>query len=147
MTDQVAEQQEISVIKSRARAGMLAEVLFILLPFIVMSIVFSTQGKILSLFSEAEWSFAASVLAGQAVVRLSAIAASRKLSGGSYLSLILAAIIVLILVPSVLVLGLVLAANPVPAGLIVAQLILFSLALVAFFTLGLVGDLIREGAR
>lgn len=139
-------ESRTAAIKSKAKASIFAEALFVFLPLIVMGIVFLIKGCFLDIFSEAEWSFAAAVLSGQTIVRLSGIVASRGPAEGNYLSLLLASIIVLILVPSLIVLVFVLITDPVPARLAAAQIVLFVVALAAFFFLGLVGDVIREGA-
>ena len=64
-----------------AIAGALAEWLFAVVPFVVLSIVFTHRGHGSVVLESSEWSFGASVLAGQGLVRfVSGIAKAKYLS-------------------------------------------------------------------
>lgn len=117
------------------------EMLFVLLPFIVIAGVHLSKGAALRVFYASEWSFAAVVLSGQTLLKFS----SGFLSRGEALhrekvTLVMAVLIVLVLVPSVLLLLFVLISDPLPAGLAVMQMVWFSITFVLFAILGTLGE-------
>ncbi|MDQ1591607.1 MAG: hypothetical protein QOG71_2234 [Pyrinomonadaceae bacterium] len=118
---------------------LLAEVLFIILPFIVTGIVFSYQGVPLKIIYLPEWSLASSVLMGQALVKyISNILSSKGQRNLHWerVALSLSALIVFGLAPSLLILSLILVTDPFSKGLAISQIVLFLLGLLAFFFFG-----------
>ena len=118
--------------------GLLAEVIFIVLPLgVVWFVSVFVQAKPLSTFLAApEWAFAAVVLYGQGIVKFGA---SMAVKGGlefDTVSLLFSVFIFLTIV-SVLVLGFVLAAPQ--GGLFVAQVVLCVGGVFAFVGLGRLG--------
>lgn len=123
------------------RRLLMAEVLFMILPFVVTGIVFSYQGVLLKLIYLPEWSLASSVLMGQALVKyISAILSSQNRTELPWqrVALNLSFLIVLGLVPSLLILSLVLIAEPYSYSnrLAVSQIVLFIFGLISFFIFG-----------
>jgi len=126
---------------------LIAELLFILLPFVVSGIVFSYKGTFTRLLYMSEWSLAASVLFGQGLVKyvsgiLHGVIATegRGKISREVVAVMISITIVFGLVPSLLVLSLVLIADEPSRGLAVAQLILFILGLLAYFLLAGIGE-------
>lgn len=124
-------------------AVLLAEILFLVLPFIVSGIIFTYKGNPMRLLYMPEWSLAASVLFGQALVKY----ISGILSGQGYkfveaeaVGLAISILIVAGLVPSLLVLSLVLVSDVPSNGLATAQTILFILGLAAFIFFAGIGQ-------
>jgi ABC-type polysaccharide transport system permease subunit len=116
-----------------------AEFLFILLPFVVSGIVFSYRGEFSRLLYMPEWSLAASVLVGQALVKF---ISGMLANSGKYtvhwerIALAISFLIVLCLVPSLIILSLVLSADAPSRGLAIAQLVMFVIGVGVFFVFG-----------
>jgi len=125
----------------RLLVGPAAEFLFVLLPLCVLTIVFLANGKpVRSILASAEWSFGASILFGQGVIKLASGAIRFGIKKGwETLVLIISIAIVLGLVPSLTVLSQVLTNDNPGTGLIVGQLGLFVFGTLAFFFLGALG--------
>ena len=107
------------------------KMLFILLPFIVIGMVLVYRGEFGSIFYMPEWSLASSVLFGQAIARFAGAAAEG--TRGERVSLTIAVLIVVCLVPSLVILSMALLGNPVTTRLAVAQMVLFAVALFCGF--------------
>src|SRR5262245_12251938 len=123
-----------------------AELLFVLLPFVVTAIVFAYKGQASKLLSMSEWSIAASVLIGQALVRVTSAVVSitvsktkiryKYIGGWEAIAFLMSLIIVLLLVPSLLVLSFVMMSENVSTKLIILQRTLFIIGLVLYFGFG-----------
>jgi hypothetical protein len=105
--------------------GVLSELLFILLPLLVLTIVLLYKGKTVgALLATPEWSFGAALLFGQTLVKfVSGAAQSRWV--WERVALVVSMIIVLGLAPSLTVLALILSSEPAPIALVITQLALF----------------------
>src|SRR5947207_3088932 len=101
--------------------GAVAEILFVVLPLLVIAIVFVSRAHAGSIWLSVEWSFAASVLLGQAVVKLIRALVERGGFHGERVGLIAAVILVLGLVPSLVVLSLILLREPDPPSELLAN--------------------------
>ena|SRR5438270_4029717 len=127
--------------------GLAAEVLFTVLPLLLVFGVLFHVHRTGRLFSYPEWSFGAAILFGQALVKF----VSGLIRGGTVaigpVVLALVLIIVLGLAPSLLVLTLTLLSlepNNTPGLAIwlqIGQVILFLLAAISYMVLGVVGDM------
>ena len=127
-----------------------AEVLFVLLPFIVIGIVLFDEGHLSKVLYKSEWSFAGAILIGQTLVKLFSgflsISGRYRSIEWQKISLAITLLFVLGLVPSLIVLTLVLKSEPPSTGLVIMQLILFSLGLIVFILFGWLGErLMAEG--
>jgi hypothetical protein len=139
-----------------AVALLFAEILFIVLPLVVLAIVLWNQGKLPDILSRPEWALSAAILFGQALIKfIMGVIADRSRFALQVIAAYMAGLIVLGLVPSLIVLALVLLAtesNPVTnagvhrisLGLTVAQLSLFGVAMLIFFVLGGKGQKLLE---
>lgn len=121
---------------STALAGGLAEWLFAILPLIVLTIVMAHLGRLSTVLESAEWSFGASVLTGQSVVRFVAGALKARKLALPRVLLVISAVFVLVVVPSNTILALVVAGEanrePVSSLMATTQAGLFVIASVLF---------------
>ena len=103
-------------------AGLLGDLLFILLPLIVISIVDVSVGRsLIAIIESPELSFGSAVLFGQTIIKVVSGFAHTKPSGAEQPVFIIALIIVFGLVPSLVVLAFLLSINPIPHGLQLAS--------------------------
>jgi hypothetical protein len=109
-----------------------AELLFILLPFVVIAIVFGYRGQRERIISTPEWALAAAVLIGQSVTRLAAGTVGRSDVYTQRVVLAIAVIIVALLAPCLLVLVFVLTSEHVTLSLSLVQLLLFLIGMLVF---------------
>lgn len=122
-------------------AGIVAELLFVLLPLVVITIIrlvdLETIGAIMRL---PDWSFASAVLFGQSIVKLvGGVAAQRSPGRWEAISLVVSILVVLGLVPALVVLALTLSLESPPSGLIILQVLLFVVSIGVFATIGRLG--------
>jgi hypothetical protein len=127
-------QKEIRV---RARSLINAELLFILLPFIVVGIIFSSKGEFSNFIRAPEWSLASSILIGQSIVKLISglLSKPRKVIWEKTAELI-SVMIVILLVPTLIILFLIMTTEIPSIGLIVAQFIFFFTSVLLFYYVG-----------
>lgn len=126
--------------KSQANGFAIGEIVFILLPFIVMTIIYVYENKLITILKEPEWSLASSVMFGQSIIKIIHCMTrnsfmEKKTIYEYNLGAALAIFIVLGLVPSLIVLSLIFISNNTPEWLIVFQIILFITALIVFTTI------------
>lgn len=115
---------------------LLSEYLFIFLPFLVIGIIKIYKADFSTFFQAADWSFAASILFGQVIVKLVSGSVIYKNAKWQRVVVLLSFILVLGLVPSLIVLALILIDGGVSDFLVNMQLTLFSLASLVFFFVG-----------
>ena len=118
-----------------AVSGAVSELLFVLLPMLVISLVFIYKGEGSHIAGSAEWSFGASILFGQALVRLMRSFAETGGVFGERAALVASSIIVVGLLPSLIALTLLLVQEPAPPQfwLVVVQFLLFAAAVAVHF--------------
>lgn len=134
---QLKKRNESTKIASYAIFG---DFLFILLPLIVLSIVEISKGETISAVLEsAEWTFGAAVLFGQSITKLVAGFSRTKPETWEKPVFNVSFITVVGLVPTLTVLALLLALNPVPHTLKLAQLPIFIIGTIVFFCCGIEG--------
>ena len=130
--------------------AILGDLLFIVLPLVVISIVDVSVGRSLfAIIESPELSFGSAVLFGQTIIKVVSGFAHTKPSGAEQPVFIIALIIVFGLVPSLVVLALLLSVNPIPYGLQLAQAGIFVLGVVVFGLFGVNGHprSLRFGGR
>ena len=126
--------------RKAATYAIFGDLLFIVLPLVVISIVDLSVGKSLfALIQTPELSFGSAVLFGQTIIKVVSGFAHSKPSGAEQPVFVVAMIIVFGLVPSLVVLALLLSINPVPYGLQLAQAAIFVLSVLVFFIFGVTG--------
>jgi len=122
-------------------AILISETLFVLLPLIVLTIVFSYQRKIFGLLHTPEWSFISAILFGQTLVKfVSAVISGAGVQYWQRVVAIVSAIIVLGIVPSLIILSLVLVSESPSNSLAIAQLVMFVLSIGLYFYIGGAGQ-------
>jgi hypothetical protein len=127
--------------RKAATYAIFGDLLFIVLPLVVISIVDVSVGKSLNALIETpELSFGSAVLFGQTIIKVVSGFAHSKPSGAEQPVFVVAMIIVFGLVPSLVVLALLLSINPVPYGLQLAQAVIFALGVIVFFIFGVTGN-------
>ena len=136
--------------RKAAMYAILGDLLFIVLPLVVISIVDVSVGRSLfAIIESPELSFGSAVLFGQTIIKVVSGFAHTKPSGAEQPVFIIALIIVFGLVPSLVVLALLLSVNPIPHGLQLAQAGIFVLGVVVFGLFGVNGHALslRHGGR
>jgi len=132
--------------RKAAMYAILGDLLFIVLPLVVISIVDVSVGRSLfAIIESPELSFGSAVLFGQTIIKVVSGFAHTKPSGAEQPALI----IVFGLVPSLVVLALLLSVNPIPNGLQPAQAGIFALGIITFLFFGVNGHALslRYGGR
>jgi hypothetical protein len=134
--------------------GVLPELLFALLPLLVLAIVLFYCGKTLKdIMGSPEWSFGSSVLCGQAVVRLVSGISRSKGANPQWVALAVAGLLVFALVPSLIVLAVVLHAHEASepcrthlsaTWLIGLQIGLFLVSVLVFLVFGSLGESLAQ---
>jgi hypothetical protein len=111
-----------------------SETLFVILPLIVVTLVELTSGKsVWQLAASPEWSFGAAVFLGQSIIKtVHGMSHLRAAANTERISLFLSIVVVLALVPTLVTLALILTSNSASTPLVVAQLVLFVVALFVF---------------
>jgi len=115
------------------------EILFSILPMIILVIVHFYKGTLSSVFFLPEWALVAAVLFGQTIAKITsgAVAFAKKASiSYQQVTLSVTLIIVFGLVPSLVVLTLILVSTTPSVGLTIGQLALFVLGIITFFLMG-----------
>ncbi len=120
---------------------LISELLFTILPLIVITIVRSYQNKIELIFFNTEWAMMAIILFGQSIVKFSSgIANSNLKFRWQLVSMIISIIIIFGLAPSIIILIINLINVQPIFGLHIAQLVLFVISIITFFIVGYLGQ-------
>jgi hypothetical protein len=136
--------------RKAAMYAILGDLLFIVLPLVVISIVDVSVGRSLfAIIESPELSFGSAVLFGQTIIKVVSGFAHTKPTGAEQPVFIIALIIVFGLVPSLVVLALLLSVSPIPYGLQLAQAGIFVLGVIVFGLFGVSGhaQYLRHGGR
>src|SRR5574341_197050 len=119
---------------------LLSEVLFILLPLLVLAVVLTFQKKTFELFHTPEWSFVSTIFFGQILIKIIAAALSvERTVHWQRIVLLASGLMVLGIVPSLLVLTLVIVSDT-PSNAFIAQIALFIISAALYFVIGRVGQ-------
>jgi len=123
-----------------------SEFFFILLPIIVTAIVLAAKDQLPSIVHSPEWSFAATILTGQAIVKVvSGLLASRGIIAWQRTAVWLSSIIVFLLVPSATILAPMVLAEAPATWMVIMQSLLFLTAAILFLFYGSLGHQLVEG--
>lgn len=124
---------------------LISEMLFTVLPLLVISIVRSYQSKFELIFYNTEWAMISIILFGQSIVKFSSGIANSSLKfRWQLVSMIISLIIIFGLIPSIIVLIINLINNEMILGIHIAQIILFILSMITFFIVGYLGQKLIE---
>lgn len=139
--ESVLSDEDLKQRLRNARFAICGELLFILLPLLVISIVELSKGDtVWSVLESPEWSFGAAVLFGQSIMKLVAGFSHTKPRTWEKPVFTVSAITVIFLVPTLVIMALILAFDPVPFGLTLSQVIMFIFGVVVFYCLGSAGQ-------
>ncbi len=117
-----------------------AELLFILLPLIVVCLVHIYKGRVWTeIIGSPEWAFAASLMFGQSLVKFVSGVSHRGILNWEEVAFTASMIIVLGLVPSLVVLVLILTSDKSTTFLKVLQIGLFAIGFATFMQFGKIG--------
>jgi hypothetical protein len=128
-------------------AGALPEVLFAVLPLLVVALVLVlAKGDPRRVFSSPEWSFGSAVLFGQGIVKIVRSTLGARGSNPRMTAVVIAVILVVGLVPSLVILALmVYLEQNAPVAIMVWQMVWFFLAGSCSLLIGGVTEAIEEG--
>jgi len=112
--------------------NIISETLFVLLPFIVIGMTIGHRGQLHLLFTLPEWSIVSAVIVGQTIVRAVSVLLNREIPRKEGFVLFIAALLVLLLVPVLILLAIVLTSDTVSLSLEIVQTLFFALSLIAF---------------
>ena len=136
-----AEQAYINIL-NKYGLYTLGEALFIVLPLVVITYVSLTTQSFYSLIASPEWSFAATVLFGQSLFRITmAVAILPRSTNWQYIGFLVAVILVFGIVPSLLNLSYLLNNPNPPWAIVLLQLVLFIVGFVVFIFLNTSGHI------
>lgn len=120
---------------------LISEMLFTVLPLIVISIVRSYQCKFELIFYNTEWAMMSIILFGQSIVKFSSGIANSSLKfRWQLVSMIISLIIIFGLIPSIIILIISLLNDEKMFWLHFAQITLFILSIITFFIIGYLGQ-------
>lgn len=122
-----------------------SEVLFTLLPIIILLIVRSSENDISKIFYSTEWSVISIILFGQSIVKFSSgIANSKETFRWQLVALVISLIIVFGLIPSPIILVLNLTTSNVSLGMAILQIITFIISVLTYYFIGAIGQKMLE---
>lgn len=123
-----------------------SEIIFTILPLIVIVIVRSYQNKPQDIFYNTEWIMMAIILFGQSIVKFSSgISNSKRKFRWQLVSLIITAIITFGLIPSITILIINLLSNGKNLILHFFQLLLLVVSIITFYIIGYLGQKLMDG--
>lgn len=124
---------------------LISEMLFTVLPLIVISIVRSYQCQFELIFYNTEWAMISIILFGQSIVKFSSgIANSTLKFRWQLVSMIISLIIIFGLIPSIIILIINLLNEEKIIGIHIVQIIMFILSMITFFIVGYLGQKLIE---
>ena len=119
---------------------LISELLFTLLPIIIIMIVRGYETKYELIFYNTEWSIMAIILFGQSIVKFSSgISNSQKKFKWQLVSLIISIIIIFGLIPSIIILVINLLDSDKTFSTHLVQILLFALSVFSYFLIGYLG--------
>lgn len=127
---------------------LISEMLFTVLPLIVISIVRSYQCKFELIFYNTEWAMMSIILFGQSIVKFSSGIANSSLKfRWQLVSMIISLIIIFGLIPSIIILIINLLNDDKMFSLHIAQIALFIISILTFFIVGYLGQKLIEDKK
>jgi hypothetical protein len=122
-----------------------SEILFTILPLLILLIVRTYENKLELIFFNTEWSIMAIILFGQSIVKFSSgISNSNLKFRWQLVSLIISIIIVFGLIPSIVILIINLLEKENLYSMYFLQIIMFVLSICTFFIIGYLGQKMLE---
>jgi hypothetical protein len=116
----------------RAKISTISELLFVVLPFIVIAIALAHKGELSTFFYIPEWSIVSAVIMGQSLIRIVGAVLGRRGLEKELILAVLALILVLGLIPVLIILGFVLTSETISGGLAAWQALMFLVSVGVF---------------
>ena len=126
----------------RAFTSATSELLFVVLPFVVIAMTLGHRGQFRSILSLPEWSIVSAVIVGQTIVKFVSISVGRSVKK-ELVVLVVSMLLVLLLVPVLVVLAIVLTSDVVSIALATTQAVLFIISATVFF-LGSIAEVVVD---
>lgn len=118
-----------------------SELLFTLLPIIILFIVRSYENDISLIFYNTEWSIISIILFGQSIVKFSSgIANSKEVFRWQLVALVISLIIVFGLIPASIILVLNLSSTIISFKMGILQIIIFVISVITYYFIGALGQ-------
>ncbi|HXM60186.1 MAG TPA: hypothetical protein VN950_04965 [Terriglobales bacterium] len=117
----------------RALTTATSELLFVLLPFIVIGIGLAHRGEIRTIFFIPEWSIVSAVIVGQTIVKVASASVGNIHVKKHPIILIMTILLVCLLVPILSILAIVLTSPNISTTLAATQAVFFVLSTVVFW--------------
>ncbi|MGO4911524.1 hypothetical protein [Leeuwenhoekiella sp. W20_SRS_FM14] len=122
-----------------------SELIFTLLPIIILLIVRSYENDFSKVFYNTEWSIISIILFGQSIVKFSSgIANSNETFRWQLVALVISLIIVFGLIPASIILVLNLTSSSIGLGMGVLQIIVFIISVLTYYFIGAIGQKMLE---
>lgn len=122
-----------------------SELLFTLLPIIILLIVRSYENDISKIFYNTEWSIISIILFGQSIVKFSSgIANSKEIFRWQLVALAISIVIVFGLIPASIILVLNLTSLSISFGMGILQIIVFIISVLTYYFIGALGQKMLE---
>jgi hypothetical protein len=129
-----AEAEVESQDKQNAMLGAFSQLLFVILPFIVIAITLGHRGQLGSIFFLPEWSIVSAVIVGQTIVKVVSISLGKNVKAEREpIVLMVSILLVCLLVPTLVVLSIVLTSDKVSISMAASQAVLFLLSAMVFW--------------
>lgn len=117
----------------RASTSATSELLFVLLPFIVIGVTLAHRDEFRSIFYIPEWSIVSAVIVGQAIVKLASASVGSQNVRKETIILIMAVLLVCFLGPILIILAISLTSASISNHLAITQGVFFLLSAVVFW--------------
>jgi hypothetical protein len=129
----------------RAIFGASSELLFVVLPFIVIGITLAHRGEFRSFLLIPEWSIVSAVIVGQSIVKITFNALGEPKIKKEAITFVIAILLVFLLVPILIVLAIVLTSQNITTTLAASQAIFFVLSALIFWLTCLLESYVKAG--
>ncbi len=124
---------------------LVSEIIFTILPLVVIAIIRSYQDQAEQIFYNTEWIMMAIILFGQSIVKFSSgISNSKRTFRWQLVALIITVIISFGLIPSIIILIINLLAKELNFFLYLFQIILLLISIITFLIIGYLGQKLME---
>lgn len=124
-----------------------SELLFIMLPILILFFIRMIQNDFHSIIYNSEWSIISTILFGHSIVKFSSgISKSSEQVRWQFVALVVSLIIIFGLIPSVIILAMNLTGEPLSAFTQILQIVLFLASCVTFFIFGAIGQKMLDEA-
>lgn len=110
-----------------------SELLFILLPFVVIGMTLGARGQFRTILTLPVWSIAAALITGQTIVSLMSMTAGKIFAKRETIVLLVSILLVCVLMPVLIILATILATASVSSFLAISQGVFFAVSAVVYY--------------